>query len=100
MYLEKLFLKFIDTCKLIGSNLFIAKTGRFNISVFESIFTACCEKAFNNKTLDVKPLDAEKVEKLKSDKDFLAATQSNTASAANVAERLKRARKILFEENS
>ncbi len=95
-YLEKLFQKFIEICFPLGEDIFISKAGRFNISVFESIFNAACEDAFNNKNLEVKELDRDKIIMLKSDSQFFDATQSNTASSSNVSTRLQRAKEILF----
>jgi hypothetical protein len=94
--LEKLFQKFIEICSPLGEDIFISKVGRFNISVFESIFNAACEDAFNNKNLEVKGLNKDKIIMLKSDSQFFDATQSNTASSSNVATRLQRAKEILF----
>ena len=95
-YLEQLFGKFLEICKPIGKTLFLSKSSRFNISVFESIFTACCGDAFKEKNLDVKPPIASNVELLKSDIEFIDATQYNTASTTNVAMRLNRAKQLLF----
>lgn len=96
-YLQNIFIKFLDVCKPIGNGLFLGKTGRFNISVFESIFNACCEDAFKAKSLDIRQLSIEKVEMLKIDVQFINATQSNTASTANVVMRLNRAKQLLFQ---
>ena len=95
-YLRELFFTFLETCKSHGENLFISKVGRFNISVFESIFRATCSEAFDNKNLNIKSMDRQRIEKLKSDPQFYEATQSNTASTSNVALRLKRAKEILI----
>lgn len=95
-YLKDLFIAFLAVCQPIGDKLFVTRTGRFNISVFESIFTACCDDAFKAKNIKIKNLVSEKVDILKSDDDFTEATQSNTASTANVKMRLERAKKLLF----
>lgn len=95
-YLEKLFFTFINMCVSLGEDIFISKVGRFNISVFESIFNATCECAFSNKDYNIKQLNKDKIRTLKEDPQFFDATQSNTASTSNVTLRLKRAREILF----
>lgn len=94
-YLEKLFLAFSEKAFSEESKIFHSKTGKFNISVFESIFVAACSSAFDAKTLDVKDIDLEKVAQLKEDAGFIEATQSNTASEKNVTYRLASAKKML-----
>ena len=94
-YLEELFLRFSEKAFLEGSKIFHSKTGKFNISVFESIFVAACFSAFDSKTLDVADIDLEKVAFLKEDEGFIDATQSNTASEKNVSYRLTRAKEML-----
>ncbi|MBN1559842.1 DUF262 domain-containing protein [candidate division KSB1 bacterium] len=96
-YLEKLFIKFLEKVIQTESDgkLFYSKTGRFNISVYESIFVAICAEAFAEKNLSVKNIDIKKVDLLKEDSDFFNATQYDTASAANVSTRLQSAIRIL-----
>lgn len=94
-YLEKLFLKFSEKAFSEESKMFHSRTGKFNISVFESIFVAACASAFELKTLDITDIDLEKVALLKEDEGFVDATQSNTASEKNVTYRLKRAKEML-----
>lgn len=94
-YLEDLFLKFSEKAFSGEGKIFHSKTGKFNISVFESIFVATCSSAFEKKTLDISNIDLEKVALLKEDGGFIDATQSNTASEKNVTYRLQRAREML-----
>lgn len=94
-YLEQLFLKFSEKAFSEESRIFHSKTGKFNISVFESIFVAACAAAFEAKTLDVADIDLNKVALLKDDDGFIEATQSNTASDKNVTYRLATAKKML-----
>ncbi|SDS06211.1 Protein of unknown function DUF262 [Halopseudomonas xinjiangensis] len=94
-YLEKLFEAFIDKAGEAGAKLFHSKTGRFNISVYESIFVAACSAAFRNKNLEILDIDAGKSEALKEDQEFINATQSETASAKNVMLRINKAKEIL-----
>jgi len=96
-YFEKLFSTFMDHVSSSEDKLFHSKTGRFNISVFESIFVAACSDAFQNKTLEVMDIDFKKVELLKEDTGFIEATQSDTASEKNVTYRLNRAKVMLGE---
>ena len=94
-YLEKLFGAFIDKASEADPKLFHSKTGRFNISVYESIFVATCSTAFKNKTLKVPNIDVDKAEALKENQDFINATQSETASLKNVTARINKAKEIL-----
>lgn len=95
-YLKSLFLVFLDKVENSDGRLFHSKAGRFNISVFESIFVASCKKAFAEKNLDVADIDLEKVGVLKEDGEFIDATQFDTASEKNVKIRLARAKEVLF----
>ncbi len=96
-YLEELFLKFVEKITSIeaSNKIFCSKTGKFNISVFESIFVFVCSPAFSQKTLDVLDIDLTKVNQLKEDEVFINATQSDTASKQNVTDRIAQAKKIL-----
>ncbi len=94
-YLETLFIAFIAGIPEHDKRLFFSKNGRFNLSVYESIFVATCEEAFENKNLSIKSINSEKVENLKEDEDFVEATQSDTASEKNVKFRLEKAKEIL-----
>jgi hypothetical protein len=90
-----LFSAFLDKLPESDSKLFHSKTGRFNISVYESIFVASCNNAFANKTLNVNEIDLNKVALLKGDETFIEATQFDTASDKNVKARIERAKEML-----
>lgn len=94
-YLEELFLSFLEKVSTSDDRIFHNKTGRFNISVFESIFVATCGNAFSEKTTDVSDIDLQKVLLLKDDAVFVDATQSDTASEKNVKSRMARAKEML-----
>jgi len=93
-YLEKIFLTFIGKVST-ENKTFHSKTGKFNISVFESIFVFACSSAFDAKTLDILHIDLNKVSLLKEDSGFIEATQSDTASEKNVSYRITKAKEIL-----
>lgn len=95
-YLEELFKAFINLFSTDENGLFFSKNNRFNISVFESIFVACCEDAFDSKNLSVKSVTIENIDRLKEDPEFLSATQSDTASQKNVLLRIRKAKEILL----
>jgi Protein of unknown function DUF262 len=94
-YLEQLFLAFSKKASATKTKLFHGKTGRFNISVFESIFVAACSKAFAEKSLNVLDIHIVKTDKLKANSGFIDATQYDTASEKNVTYRLVTAKKML-----
>ena len=94
-YLEHLFLSFLDKVSTSDNRLFHGKTGRFNISVFESIFVAICRDSYSKGSVDLSEIDLEKVALLKEDESFINATQSDTASEKNVKFRIKRAQEML-----
>lgn len=94
-YLEMLFKKFIDSLPQHDQKFFHSTTGRFNISVYESIFVATCRDAFNRKNFEIHPITIEQLNQLKNDEFFIEATQSNTASAKNVQFRINKAIEVI-----
>ncbi|ACH39972.1 protein of unknown function DUF262 [Citrifermentans bemidjiense Bem] len=94
IYLERLFERFLENVPT-EDKIFHSKSGRFNISVFESIFVASCVGAFCNRDLNVSPIGIEKVLSLKEDEGFIEATQFDTASEKNVKYRIERAKEML-----
>jgi uncharacterized protein with ParB-like and HNH nuclease domain len=98
-YLKTLFLSFLNCCKNLEKNAFLGRAGKFNISTFEAVFRAICLNAYklNN---DVSTfISLEKLNSLKTNADFIVATQSSIASAANVKKRLDLA-EIIFKNSA
>ncbi len=87
-YLNDLFNVFVSYCHSLDTRIFFNKSGRFNISVYESIFYALCKDAFDRKDLAIRNVDIELINALKADSVFIEYTQSNTASFNNVTKRL------------
>jgi len=94
-YLEDLFKSFLDSCRSLSDNSFYAKTGKFNISLFDATFAAICSAPFQAHSSVQAPVQPAKLIKLQEDPDFSKASQSETASSRNVDIRLRRAREIL-----
>jgi hypothetical protein len=94
-YLESLFDSFMKQCISLPQRAFWSKSG-FSIAIYESVFVAVCGKAYSNKTLDVKPITLEKLEKLKNDAEFASASLSKTTDKIRVDLRLRKAREILL----
>ncbi len=94
-YLEDLFKKFTDFIITIDEKIFFSKTGRFNISVYESIFVAICCDAYKNSNFTIKHTTKEKINRLKENDDFVNATLTSTASTLNVFLRIEKAKEVL-----
>jgi hypothetical protein len=95
-YLEKLFQAFLKNCQKLPDSLFF-KNNRFNVALFEAVFVAVCHEPFRqHKQPKGRLVLIDQIEKLKTDKEFLAASQAGgTMSKANVKKRLERARQII-----
>lgn len=95
-YLEQLFGSFLDASASLPDDTFINKgNNRFNIALYEAVFAAACRVPFNGKDLLYEELDEGRIETLKTDDSFLAATQRGTTQKSNVEARLDRAEAIL-----
>jgi hypothetical protein len=94
-YLKKLFFSFLNSCKQLSPKDFYSQNSKFNISLFESVFVATCLTAFEKRQMVTGFIDKKSLAELKNDKDFLAASQSNIASKANVGTRMRKAKEII-----
>ena len=94
-YLENLFSSFMNQCDVLPPRAFWSRSG-FSVSIYESVFTAVCGEAYSHNSLDVKPIIPEKLDGLKSDTEFVNASQSRTSDKTNVELRLRRTREILL----
>ncbi len=94
-YLERLFDSFLTSCNLIDPDAFQTSTNRFSITLYESVFVAVCEQAYQHGTLISGAIMPESLVQLKTDQEFLAAAESGTTSKSNVLKRLQRAREII-----
>jgi hypothetical protein len=94
-YLKSLFESFLVKCIPLGTNPFTLKTRKFNISMYEAVFVALCSECYENKNLDVKDIDIDKLRILKSDKEFVISTEKETGRKTNVENRLKRVMDVL-----
>lgn len=94
--IRRVFTLFLEASGHLPEGIFGTGTKRINVSVFESVFTACCTSAFESQGVDpVLALDAAKINALKADDDFIAASTARTADSANVTMRLRKAKEIL-----
>ena len=95
-YLERLFLSFLKACSDLPKDAFLnKKNNRFNVALYEAVFTAVSSASFRNRKLIGERLDIEKIRYLESDDQFLSATAMGTTQTANVRKRLSRANAII-----
>lgn len=95
-YLKELFQSFLDACRGLPGDAFRnPHDGRFNIMLYEAVFTAACGPAFADRRMVNGALSEDRVRALKKDGAFTAAAAFNTTSTANVRTRLSRSREIV-----
>lgn len=95
-YYEKLFSSFLNACSSFHKKDLFGKTGKFNISLFEAVFYAACEKPYKKTALVEGMIDRRKLKHLKRDNQFINASQLRLSSKQNVLIRLERAKQILL----
>ena len=96
-YLKKLFTSFLDACANLPPDAFLnPHDRRFNILLYEAVFTAACEQAFSQRPKVIEgKLSADRVRALRKDDEFNSAAAFNTTSSVNVKARLSRSREIV-----
>jgi len=95
-YFENMFYSFLEKITPLGDKAFISKQGKFNIAMYEAIFSAVCKTPYENKNFDVKDIDPSKFRNLKDNTAFVDLTQSHTTNKTKVETRLKMARESLI----
>ncbi len=95
-YLGNLLESFLAACRNLPEDAFLNKRNRrFNIALYEAVFTAACREAFRTKREPSGYLNAEYVAALESDDQFTKAALEGTTKTSNVEMRLKRAKQIV-----
>lgn len=92
---EQLLADFLNAAQDLPANAFSGKSGKFSVSVFESVFSAMCAARLADKTKVVPALSTTTIASLKSDSTFQQHTSGGTANKANVLGRLARAKEML-----
>ena len=92
--LSSVFDQFLHAAEHLPLGSFGTRGKRVNVSIFEAVFAACCEKAYRAEGAVV-PLSEVTMTAVKEDKDFSAASTVRTADRQQVARRLLRARELL-----
>ncbi|MFU2014813.1 DUF262 domain-containing protein [Peribacillus butanolivorans] len=95
LYSEKIFYSFLTSCEKLEPAVFCTHNGKFNISIYEAIFTVTCKPHLQDMSLIEHFIDDELILELKGNQEFIQATNSATASKENVLLRLKIAEEIL-----
>ena len=93
--LETLFINFITKVSALQEEKLFFSNQRFNISVYESIFVSLCKDGWQDGSLSIKNTTLDKIESLKINVDFIAATQKGSANTNNVAKRMEIANAML-----
>ena len=94
-YLEHLFASFLKSCTALPDKVFMTKRGRFNVALYEAVFTVVCKKAFSANCTVAGKLWAREIRNLSTDEGFLAAALQGTTQKANVEKRLERAEELI-----
>jgi hypothetical protein len=95
-YLESVAESFLAACTQMPEDAFINKKNRrFNIALYEAVFTAASEKALTERRVLQGQLDNAQVARLEVDEEFQKASLEGTTRTANVEKRLERARAIV-----
>jgi hypothetical protein len=85
-YLRDLFRSFLNACQDLPDDAFINKGNRrFNIALYEAVFTATCGAAFREQRLLDGAIAPNHITAIETDKTFLAAALQGTTQRTNVA---------------
>jgi uncharacterized protein with ParB-like and HNH nuclease domain len=95
-YLYELFQSFLESCSKLDDEAFLNKKNRrFNIALYEAVFTVVCEPAYKNEQLVKIHIDSNKLRMLETDDEFQKAAIEGTTRTTNVHTRIRRAKEIL-----
>ena len=93
--LRKLLDSFLDSCQHLPPSSFHSTKGRFSPMIFESVFVAACQEAYQAGQAVKGKIELDSLNSLKENREFRSATQSQTTSQSNVKKRIERAQEIL-----
>lgn len=94
-YLKELFISFLESTGDLATKDFFSLNGKFNISLFESVFVATCLPSFSQKKVVVGKIEKGSFNALKNDNKFIDASQSSVGSKTNVITRMNRAIELI-----
>ena len=91
-YFDSLFHSFLKSSEALPEDAFInPRNNRFNIALFEAVFSATCRKAFPERRTIAGELNLKEIEALERDADFVAAAVAGSTHTSNVETRLRQA---------
>jgi uncharacterized protein with ParB-like and HNH nuclease domain len=93
--LERLVLSFLEASRPLPDNAFNGKSGKFSVTIFESVFAGICEVPLSNGGDVAASLETGVIATIRSDETFQSFAQARSSNKANVVGRLRRAREIL-----
>ena len=94
-FLKNLFLSFIDSCSEITDKSMFLRNNKFSPTVFEAVFVAVCEKAYQERNLVKGKINADSLKTMLQNEDFIKCTGRASAGSENVKSRINLARKIV-----
>lgn len=93
VYLSNLFKSFLDSCSGLDEKAFInPRNDRFNVVLFEAVFSAACGQAFTGRRLLNGNLEPSEIRDLSENVEFISASLEGTTRTDNVSLRLRLAR--------
>lgn len=96
LYLELLFSSFLSSTESLLTDAFInRKNNRFNIALYEAVFTASSREAFRERRTLRGSVPEDSVLALSGDPEFVAAAVQGTTRTVNVKTRLERANNVI-----
>lgn len=96
LYLEELFLSFLDASAELPDASFVnVRNNRFNMALFEAVFSAICKNAFADRRKLVGTIGNDEISALAKDKEFIAASIEGTTRTLNVSIRMDRAEALV-----
>lgn len=95
-YLLNLFDSFLTSTSDLPEDIFInPRNGRFNIALYESVFTALLERAFLERRLPTNKADINEIRTLSENVEFQQAAVYGTTRTSNVKTRLEKAKSLI-----
>lgn len=92
---KSLFDSFLDRVSHLDESIF-RERNRFQIALFEAVFTAVCEASFSARTLIETDVSASAIHSIRKNEKFIEASETAAAAAVNVKARREIARAIFL----
>lgn len=95
---ENIFENFLLSCKDLNNKDFLTKNNKFNVSLYDAIFSAVVKKYIGAHSFTSELISREKIINLKRDEEFINCITHSTSHVDNVHTRIKLAEKYLFSD--